>query len=129
MPYCARTLLAAASLAFISMITTAHAADKEATRKHWFITGKVQGVSFRAFTYEAATDLKLKGWVRNLSNGQVEIVAEGPAPTVDKLLEQVKKGPKFARVDTVKETPADQNEKLNDKFEIKDDATPPKDAP
>src|SRR4051812_50067418 len=97
-------------LIFISL-TTATAADKnETTRKHWFITGKVQGVSFRAFTYESATDLKLKGWVRNLSNGQVEIVAEGPTPAVDKLLEQVKKGPKFARVDAVKETPADQKE-------------------
>ena len=117
-------------LLILIAITTAHAAEKtETTRKHWFITGKVQGVSFRAFTYEAATDLKLKGWVRNLSNGQVEIVAEGPAPTVEKLLEQVKKGPKFARVDAVKETPADPKETLNDKFEIKDDAAPPKDAP
>jgi acylphosphatase len=116
-------------LQLISMAAITHASDKtEPTRKHWFISGQVQGVSFRAFTYEAATDLKLKGWVRNLTNGQVEIVAEGPAPTVDKLLEQVKKGPKSARVDTVKEAPADLKETLADKFEIKDSAPATKDA-
>jgi acylphosphatase len=102
---------------------------KDAIRKHWFVSGQVQGVGFRAFTYEAATDLKLKGWVRNLTDGRVEIVAEGDAPTIAKLLERVKKGPQFGRVDGVKEGTVDEKEKIGEKFEIHDSAKPPKDAP
>jgi acylphosphatase len=96
-----------------------------AIRKHWFVSGRVQGVSFRAFTYESATDLKLTGWVRNLTDGRVEIVVGGPEKAVIQLLEKVKKGPAAARVESVKEAKPDENEKLADHFEIRDSATPP----
>jgi len=46
-------------------------------RAHLFISGKVQGVFFRAFTKEVADSLGLKGWVRNLTDGRVEAVFEG----------------------------------------------------
>lgn len=105
------------------------AARDEPVRKHWFVSGQVQGVGFRAFTYENATDLKLTGWVRNLTDGRVEIIAQGDAATIARLLERVKKGPQFSRVDSVKEATADKKEKLADKFEIHDSARPPKDAP
>lgn len=94
-------------------------------RKHWFVTGRVQGVSFRAFTYESATDLKLTGWVRNLTDGRVEIVAEGPEKALTQLLAKVEKGPTAARVESVKESKPDDKEKLADHFEIRDSATPP----
>jgi acylphosphatase len=101
------------------------AKSEPAVRKHWFVSGRVQGVSFRAFTYESATDLKLTGWVRNLTDGRVEIVAQGPQKTLDQLLEKIKKGPTAAHVESVKEAKADDKEKLADHFEIRDSAPPP----
>src|SRR5438067_5338120 len=119
-----------ALLLFILMGQTFDAAaDEKPIRKHWFVSGQVQGVGFRAFTYESATDLELKGWVRNLTDGRVEIVAQGNEPTIAKLLERVKKGPQFGRVDSVKEAPADEKEALKEKFEIRDSAVAPKDGP
>jgi acylphosphatase len=106
--------------------TTFGANDQHPQRKHWFVSGRVQGVSFRAFTYENATDLKVLGWVRNLTDGRVEIVAEGPPKAIDALLEKVKKGPPGSRVDNVKESEVDEKEKLADHFQIRDSAAPPK---
>ncbi|MDB5323096.1 MAG: acylphosphatase [Phycisphaerales bacterium] len=112
-------------LASLVTAATTRGEEKTLVRKHWFVSGQVQGVSFRAFTYEAATDLKLKGWVRNLTDGRVEIVAEGSEKAIDQLLEKVKKGPPASRVDGVKEGKVDEKEKLADHFEIRDSATPP----
>jgi acylphosphatase len=112
-------------LASLVTAATTRGEEKIPVRKHWLVSGQVQGVSFRAFTYEAATDLKLKGWVRNLSDGRVEIVAEGPEKAITQLLEKVRKGPPASRVDAVKDAKADEKEKLADHFEIRDSATPP----
>lgn len=120
------TNCSAIALLLFATVAAFAAEDKAPLRKHWFVSGQVQGVGFRAFTYESATDLKLKGWVRNLSDGRVEIVAEGDAATIGKLLEKVKKGPQFGRVDGVKEGTVDSKEKLGEKFEIRDSARPPK---
>ncbi len=118
------TVYSAIALVICSMASAAE--DKAVVRKHWFVSGQVQGVGFRAFTYEAARDLKLKGWVRNLTDRRVEIVAEGPPKEVDQLLEKVKKGPQFGRVDNVKEGKVDEKEKLAKEFEIRDSAAPPR---
>jgi acylphosphatase len=120
-----RITLAAMILTVLASAVWA-AEEKPTVRKHWFVSGRVQGVSFRAFTYEAATDLKLRGWVRNLTDGRVEVVADGDEKAVDKLLEKVKRGPEFAKVEAVKEAKPDAAEKLADKFEIRDSAAPPK---
>src|SRR5437588_447772 len=93
-------------------------------RKHWFVSGQVQGVGFRAFTYEAARDLELRGWVRNLTDRRVEIVAQGPPKQVEQLLEKVKKGPESGRVEGVKEGKVDEKEKLAEEFESRDSAAP-----
>jgi acylphosphatase len=77
-------------------------------RIHVFITGRVQGVGFRAFTEEQAQRLKVAGFVRNLDDGRVEMVAEGPPADIDKLIAQVKHGPASAQVDKLdctEETP------------------------
>ena len=74
-----RLALAIGLLLSFAATATFGADENHPVRKHWFVSGRVQGVSFRAFTYESATDLKLVGWVRNLTDGRVEIVAEGPA--------------------------------------------------
>lgn len=65
------------------------------------ISGRVQGVWFRAWTKENAEKLNLSGWVRNRSNGQVEAVFSGPEPAVDTMIAAAKKGPRLARVDDV----------------------------
>ncbi len=56
------------------------------------VSGKVQGVSFRMYTRAQARQLGVCGYVRNLSNGNVEIVAEGKAEAVDALINWAKSG-------------------------------------
>jgi len=66
------------------------------------VSGRVQHVGFRYFIYQEANALKLDGFVRNLENGNVKIVAQGPADDLDEFMLQVRKGPAWARVDSVK---------------------------
>jgi acylphosphatase len=63
------------------------------------VTGRVQGVFFRAWTREQARELGVSGWVRNCSDGSVEAHAEGDAEAIDRLIELLRKGPSGARVD------------------------------
>ena len=77
-------------------------------RAHAIITGMVQGVCYRAETRSAAQRFRVTGWVRNLPDGSVELVAEGPPAGVERLLAWCRRGPAHARVDDVKvdwETP------------------------
>ena len=59
------------------------------------ISGRVQGVGFRAFLRDRATSLGLEGWVRNLASGEVEAVFHGPAGAVEAMLEQCRLGPRW----------------------------------
>lgn len=70
-------------------------------RVHLIISGRVQGVSFRASTRDKALGLGLKGWVRNLTDGRVECVAEGEKERVEQLIEFCKEGPTGAEVDEI----------------------------
>ncbi len=63
-----------------------------------FISGRVQGVGFRAFTRSKAKSLGLKGFVRNLPDGRVEVYAEGDEDALRKLIEYLSIGPFFADV-------------------------------
>lgn len=65
------------------------------------ITGKVQGVYYRASTQAVARELELTGWVRNLDNGNVEVLAQGEKAALDKLLEWCRHGPPRAQVNHV----------------------------
>jgi acylphosphatase len=62
-------------------------------RVHIYYTGRVQGVGFRLYAEEAATPLCLTGWVRNMRDGRVELLAEGPESQLNTLLDQVDTGP------------------------------------
>lgn len=62
------------------------------------ISGKVQGVFYRASCEEVALKYGLNGWVRNLSSGQVEVVVQGEEDKVKKLIEWCKKGPPHASI-------------------------------
>jgi acylphosphatase len=71
----------------------------ETSRIHIFVTGKVQGVGFRAFVERSASQLGLTGWVRNVGYDQVETVAEGDSTVLKAFLETVRAGPRSSRVD------------------------------
>jgi len=70
-------------------------------RYHVWISGRVQGVFFRANTWEQARALGLTGWVRNLPDGRVETVFEGDAPAVEAMLAWCRIGTPPARVDGI----------------------------
>ncbi len=59
------------------------------TQAHIFYSGMVQGVGFRYTVEHLANDLDLKGWVRNLKDGRVELLVEGPQETILELLEEI----------------------------------------
>lgn len=65
------------------------------------VRGRVQGVSYRAWTKENAHGLGLSGWVRNRPDRSVEALFSGPADNVERMLSLCRKGPLLARVDDV----------------------------
>ncbi|MCH8559791.1 acylphosphatase [Nesterenkonia sp. LB17] len=76
------------------------------TGTHAQITGRVQGVTFRASTKAEADDLGLIGWVRNTADGAVELLVGGDGPAVDALLRWAGKGPESAEVTEVQQREA-----------------------
>jgi acylphosphatase len=64
-----------------------------------FVDGRVQGVGFRYSTAREATRLGIQGWARNLPDGRVEAVYEGPRDAVEEMLGWTRRGPAGARVD------------------------------
>jgi acylphosphatase len=75
--------------------------DAALIRVRLFVEGRVQGVSFRHYAWHEATRLGLCGWVRNLGDGRVEAVYEGPRAGVEEMLAWTRRGPALARVDTL----------------------------
>lgn len=73
-----------------------------AARARIWVSGRVQGVGYRAFAQAAALRLALHGGVRNLEDGRVEVEVQGPRAAVDTFLEQLRAGPPGARVEEVR---------------------------
>jgi acylphosphatase len=73
---------------------------KDLIRVRVFAGGRVQGVAYRFFAEKSAARLGLTGWVRNLDDGRVEVLAEGAAGPVESFLERLQQGPRLARVDS-----------------------------
>ncbi len=71
-------------------------------RAHIFVSGRVQGVFYRAFTAQVAKRLNLTGWVRNTEDGRVEIMVEGEKEKILQAIEKLKQGPPAAQVEQVK---------------------------
>lgn len=69
--------------------------------KHLIIKGRVQGVFYRGWTVKAAQALGLAGWVRNLANGDVEVLVQGNSTDVARLIDLAWEGPATARVDNI----------------------------
>jgi acylphosphatase len=91
----------------------------EMPRLHLAVTGMVQGVGFRWFTREAARRLGLAGWVRNNSDGSVEILVEGSDALLERFIAEVGRGPNGAAVRDVRRTSATAGEALPNPFAIK----------
>lgn len=72
-------------------------------RIHAVVTGRVQGVGFRNYVRNVAHALGLAGYVKNLSDGSVEVAAEGNEDAIEELRMQLYKGPAFSRVDNITE--------------------------
>ncbi len=68
---------------------------------HFLIQGRVQGVGFRWFVHREASELGLRGWVRNTEDGDVEVVASGEPDDLAELRASLKRGPRGSRVDRV----------------------------
>jgi len=72
--------------------------SSETGRAHVKITGRVQGVYYRASMLQEAQKLGLTGWVMNCPDGSVKAIAEGPRDKIDRLIAWCKNGPPGARV-------------------------------
>jgi acylphosphatase len=84
-------------------------APGQRVRRRVLVSGRVQGVWFRESCRAEALTAGVTGWVRNLSDGRVEAVLEGPSPAVERVVAWCRSGPRQARVDAVDvsvETPA-----------------------
>jgi acylphosphatase len=82
------------------------------------ISGRVQGVYFRRFTKNKAQELGIKGTVKNMPDGRVEIVAQAEADILESFIQWCHKGPITARVDKAELLEAPSNKKKFDRFEI-----------
>lgn len=67
-------------------------------RAHIIVKGAVQGVGYRYFAYKHAKTYNLKGYVRNLSDGRVEVVVEGNHGLIEEFIEDLRRGPISAHV-------------------------------
>ena len=77
---------------------------------HFLIKGRVQGVGFRWFVHREATELDLRGWVRNTEDGDVEVVATGTPEDLAELRASLRRGPRGSRVDRLLEHSLDESE-------------------
>jgi len=69
--------------------------------RHIYLSGRVQGVGFRAFTRRNAKRLGVSGWVKNLADGRVEAVIYGDRDKVEDLISRMETGPSLAEVEEI----------------------------
>jgi acylphosphatase len=72
--------------------------------RRYLVRGRVHGVGYRYFTFEAASRHGIRGFARNLSDGRVEVVAEGEDNRLARFLDELREGPPAARVEALEET-------------------------
>lgn len=90
--------------------------------RHIVVRGRVQGVGYRAFVADEAISRGIEGWVRNRRDGTVEAVFAAPAQRVASIVEACRRGPWGARVDSIDEREATEQElalrKLGEDFSV-----------
>ena len=77
------------------------------------VQGRVQGVGYRWFSMQIAQQLEIKGYVKNLFNGDVEVFAQGDDASVQQFIDQLRKGPSFSNVNNLNIYDADFDYSLN----------------
>ncbi|MCE2391361.1 MAG: acylphosphatase [Proteobacteria bacterium] len=95
----------------------AEAGGSAVVRRRALASGSVQGVFFRESTRRCALDLGVRGWVRNLPDGRVEAVFEGPEARVAEALDFVRRGPPLARVVSVEVS--EEAPRGSERFEVR----------
>ena len=85
----------------------------------YLVRGVVQGVGFRWFVMREAHRLSMRGWVSNLDDGSVEVVADGPAPLLADLERMLTRGPRAAQVSGVEKANVPHDLVLPNVFEIR----------
>jgi acylphosphatase len=88
------------------------------TTLHCFVSGRVQGVFFRSSTQDQANQLGLSGWVRNLPDGRVEVLAQGNPDAIEELHSWLELGPRHASVSDVECVPGPKPHKLAPGFRV-----------
>ncbi|MEX2682337.1 MAG: acylphosphatase [Candidatus Sigynarchaeota archaeon] len=86
-------------------------------RLHVLVNGDVQGVGFRYSTQRYAVSIGVTGWVRNLSDGQVEVLAEGEKSQLEDMLAWLQHGPSGAHVSSIEHEFSDEPAQF-DRFSI-----------
>jgi acylphosphatase len=85
---------------------------------HIWVSGRVQGVGFRAYVLQIGYSLGLLGWVRNVGYDRVETVAEGFREVLEQFIQLVRKGPRASRVDDI-QVSWEEPRKTFKRFEIR----------
>jgi acylphosphatase len=93
----------------------------ETLSKRFFVSGGVQGVGFRFFVERTATSLSMKGYVRNLMDGRVEVYAIGSAEQMEALRSALRRGSRMATVHSVEELDAGFEREYANEFSIEGD--------
>ncbi len=88
-------------------------------RRHYVVSGRVQGVGFRQFTAEKSRGLKISGWVKNLPDGKVEAEAQGSEDELRAFEKILHTGPALSRVDVVEMQNLEDDSDLPLHFEIR----------
>jgi acylphosphatase len=109
--------LRARLFAILGMDPSAMAEPAE-PRIRFVISGRVQGVGFRAWALRRGQELGVRGWVRNCRDGSVEVEAAGPLPVLLRLRQLVADGPPLAHVAEIREEPP-RHDRLPNGFEIR----------
>ena len=89
------------------------------SRRRWIVQGRVQGVGFRWFVWREAGRLGLGGFARNLRDGTVEVVSQGPDDALDRLEQALRRGPSGAVVDAVEQHDVPAELEVPNSFDIK----------
>lgn len=78
-----------------------------------WVSGRVQGVGFRYFVRSSAQMRGLCGYAINLADGRVEFLLQGEMRDIEQVIEQIRSGPRYARVDEVKLEPAQEDDAID----------------
>lgn len=87
--------------------------------RYYLVDGMVQGVGFRWFTLRSAERLRLRGWVRNLPDGRVEVVAAGTVEALERFEQEIRMGPSGASVTNVQRKEIPDEHDVSISFEIR----------